>query len=77
MADDEMRKNRLDLVEQVEALHAAGLEHRSLRPGNTTLGGDGFARVIDFGRCAPHTCSGRGRCDELDRLCRDLDLKQE
>ncbi len=53
---------------QFEALHAAGLQHGGVGARNITLGADGYARLIDFGKCKPHDCLGRGQCSELTGL---------
>ncbi len=55
-------------------MHDEGLEHQSVRPGNVVLGDDGFARIIDYGRCRPHDCSHKKNCEELVTLRHNLGL---
>ncbi|MCO5172196.1 MAG: protein kinase [Planctomycetes bacterium] len=45
----------------VDALHAAGILHRDLKPGNVLIGHDGAPRVTDF---------GVARLDDAERLTR-------
>ena len=37
------------LVQGLEAIHAAGLVHRDLKPGNVLLTGEGEVKIVDFG----------------------------
>ena len=39
----------VDLADALAAVHAAGLAHRDVKPGNILLGSDGRARLLDFG----------------------------
>ncbi len=39
----------LDLCDALEHVHAAGVIHRDLKPGNVLVGADGRARLTDFG----------------------------
>jgi serine/threonine protein kinase len=48
MAEPDLRRLALGLIEAVKAIHAAGVIHRDLKPGNVMLSDDG-PRVIDFG----------------------------
>ena len=41
------------LAEALELVHAAGLVHRDIKPGNVMLRGDGTAVLIDFGTANP------------------------
>jgi hypothetical protein len=45
---DQVRTLGAQLAEGLEAIHACGLVHRDLKPGNVILAGDG-PRIIDFG----------------------------
>jgi serine/threonine protein kinase len=41
------------LAEGLAAVHACGLLHRDLKPGNVLIGDDGQPRLVDFGLAAP------------------------
>jgi hypothetical protein len=41
------------LAEGLAAVHACGLLHRDLKPGNVLVGDDGRPRLVDFGLAAP------------------------
>lgn len=42
----------LDVTEALRAVHAVGLVHRDVKPGNILLGSDGRTRLVDFGIAA-------------------------
>ncbi|AOU99505.1 hypothetical protein BI364_03265 [Acidihalobacter yilgarnensis] len=46
---DEAPGFMLDVLAGVEAAHAAEILHRDIKPSNVLIGGDGRARVTDFG----------------------------
>src|SRR5262249_15566046 len=41
------------LAEGLAAVHACGLLHRDLKPGNVLMGDDGRPRLVDFGLAVP------------------------
>jgi hypothetical protein len=41
------------LAEGLAAVHACGLLHRDIKPGNIVLGDDGLPRLVDFGFASP------------------------
>ncbi|GAA3737088.1 hypothetical protein HDA32_005488 [Spinactinospora alkalitolerans] len=54
----------LGLAEALRAIHAAGLVHRGLKPGNVLLAADG-PRVIDFGLARTTESGGPTRTGEI------------
>jgi len=42
-----------DLLSALECVHAAGILHRDIKPANVLVGGDGRARLTDFGIAHP------------------------
>lgn len=48
MAEEELRQLGAALAEALQAVHACGLVHRDLKPGNIIMAPDG-PRVLDFG----------------------------
>lgn len=50
---DEAPGIMLDVLAGVEAAHAADILHRDIKPSNVLIGGDGRARVTDFGIAMP------------------------
>ena len=58
LALDEVVTVALQVADGLDALHAAGLVHRDLKPGNVLLGDDGGAYIGDFG-LAKHEQSAR------------------
>ncbi|MBB4934385.1 WD40 repeat protein [Lipingzhangella halophila] len=52
LAADTVRRLAAGLAEGLEAIHACGLVHRDLKPGNVILADDG-PRIIDFGIARP------------------------
>ena len=51
----------VDIADALAAVHAAGLAHRDVKPGNILLGSDGRARRLDFG-------ISRAVTDELEQV---------
>jgi eukaryotic-like serine/threonine-protein kinase len=62
---DEVRQIGLHLLSALEAIHAAGLVHRDVKPGNVQLCGDRVV-VIDFGLSAPGGARGGLRVGKLE-----------
>ncbi|MGW1400928.1 protein kinase domain-containing protein [Streptomyces sp. NPDC002405] len=48
MGEEALRRLALALAEALQAIHACGLVHRDLKPGNIIMADDG-PRVVDFG----------------------------
>ena len=49
MCLERVRFYSAEIVSALRHLHANGLVHRDLKPGNVLLGGDGHVRLTDFG----------------------------
>jgi WD40 repeat protein len=52
LSPEELRRLAAGLAEGLTAIHAAGLVHRDLKPGNVLMADDG-PRIIDFGLSRP------------------------
>jgi WD40 repeat protein len=52
LSPEELRRLAAGLAEGLTAIHAAGLIHRDLKPGNVLMADDG-PRIIDFGLARP------------------------
>ncbi|KAI9809486.1 MAG: hypothetical protein M1826_003877 [Phylliscum demangeonii] len=66
------------LFDQVQTLHALGLGHGDLEPGNVTRDDDGRTTIIDFSHSYLHDCDRKkrqlGYCEELRSLAGRLGL---
>ncbi len=79
MGRDRARFYASEIVEGVEALHAAGVIYRDLKPENVLLGADGHIVLVDFGLAAwfpgskgptasvPHWMGGLAGEDDIGR----------
>lgn len=76
VACTEFPTTRSDLLQQVERLHCAGIEHGDLDPRNVTRAEDGKVSIIDFGTAQFHDCDPE-RCYDLQSLRKKLKLEVE
>jgi serine/threonine protein kinase len=62
---EEVRQLGLHLLSALEAIHAADLVHRDVKPGNVQICGDGRIVITDFGLSAPAGVCGGLRAGTL------------
>jgi serine/threonine protein kinase len=62
---DEVRQIGLHLLAALEAIHAAGLVHRDVKPGNVQICGDRVV-ITDFGLSSPGGARGGLRAGKLE-----------
>jgi len=62
---EEVRQIGLHLLSALEAVHAADLVHRDVKPGNVQICGDGRVVITDFGLSSPGGACGGLRAGTL------------
>jgi serine/threonine protein kinase len=62
---EEVRQIGLHLLSALEAIHAADLVHRDMKPGNVQICGDGRVVITDFGLSSPSGVCGGLRAGKL------------